>query len=456
VAYHLARQVNDCGEKGQGIDSITVMDAACSDMYDPGPTTEASFGWINANFEKKPRSYQQFNVLGMHAWRHDPVLNTLPRWNGSIVHVPKRLDDATLRNSFGFYHRPIGPLTESELRRMEPNVSFAADDSSFYLFPNEGSVDPSAAVQTMRLEAAKLGVSFLWKHRVLRILQNSDGIVNEVEYTRVEDDDGGGADSRNVITLKVSEIVIAAGLGSADLCGLPLQRNATLGRTVQYEKKNPETAQDPLQFTVNRVIVDMVHQYHILQRRCNGIIVVGGGGYLQMGGTSSTTTTNQVANNEPKATTSSQQDESSNESTKALTQLDRNHNIGSPLLCNVEQVGMKEAHRPIPLDGLPCIGYLPNVVLDRQEVAGVSSSTTTSTSRKRNVYAVLSHSGITLAPLLGALAAAELLDTGGTLSLDVLQPYRPERWLLHSHRSERCWTPSVRDTLPESNEGIGN
>ena len=61
-------------------------------------------------------------------------------------------------------------------------------------------------------------------------------------------------------------------------------------------------------------------------------------------------------------------------------------------------------HAPIPPDGLPTIGFI-----DPQ----------------RRVYAISTMSGITLAPLLARLAAAEIV--GGS-SLPALTSWRPDRF----------------------------
>lgn len=59
--------------------------------------------------------------------------------------------------------------------------------------------------------------------------------------------------------------------------------------------------------------------------------------------------------------------------------------------------------RPVPLDGQPIVGWLPEV---------------------ENFYAVVSHSAVHLAPILGRLAAAELT---GTVEPH-LEPFRPDRF----------------------------
>lgn len=59
--------------------------------------------------------------------------------------------------------------------------------------------------------------------------------------------------------------------------------------------------------------------------------------------------------------------------------------------------------RPMPRDGFPVVGYLPG-----------SSS----------VYVAVMHSGVTLAPIMGRLVAAEVIED---VSEALLSPYRPDR-----------------------------
>ena len=61
-------------------------------------------------------------------------------------------------------------------------------------------------------------------------------------------------------------------------------------------------------------------------------------------------------------------------------------------------------YRPMPADGLPILGF---------------------SAAAPNVYIALMHSGATLAPLVGELAAMEIMDGA---RVDILKPYRPERF----------------------------
>ena len=59
----------------------------------------------------------------------------------------------------------------------------------------------------------------------------------------------------------------------------------------------------------------------------------------------------------------------------------------------------------MPLDGYPILGFSSNAP---------------------NVYIALTHSGVTLGPLIGELATIEILDD---VQIESVAPYRPERFL---------------------------
>ena len=65
---------------------------------------------------------------------------------------------------------------------------------------------------------------------------------------------------------------------------------------------------------------------------------------------------------------------------------------------------VRSALRPMPPDGLPVLGHLPSTP---------------------NAYITYTHSGVTLAPMIGEMAALEI-RTG--VETEILAPYRPERF----------------------------
>jgi glycine/D-amino acid oxidase-like deaminating enzyme len=75
-----------------------------------------------------------------------------------------------------------------------------------------------------------------------------------------------------------------------------------------------------------------------------------------------------------------------------------------PSLEAANVVATKIAWRPIPIDGFPSVGPVPGV---------------------DGYFEAITHSGITLGPIVGRLLASEILDQ--TVD-DLLEPYRPSRF----------------------------
>ena len=437
VAFNLARLRHEYESNGTPEITITVIDAQCMDISDTNSTTKASFGWINANFMKQPLSYQTLNVLGIHAWYHDPVLKLLPRWNGSIVRKRRTASSNILNiDTSGYYNQSIGPLSDSDLYTLEPNATFTADEnvtSDVYYFPNEGFVDPCDAVRTMRNEAKRLDVSFLWNCTVKGIVTTST-VLDTTEpqmihrYTiEYQNNDGIPQISS---TIDADVVVIAAGIGSTSqaLGGLPMQQTNCSGSMIHFVKGKKYTACEVKasaqvqkeSASLQRVVVDMVNETHVLQRQ-NGTIIVGGGSPLHVGGThvAGTTTTKDGVKNEPLSTLSVKPAKSGH-----LKVAKRVQNLIPNLLDTMIVDKVQTAERSIPFDGLPSIGYYHSETMLKNEHC-MQQEGRTSMTNFGGIYSLVSHSGITLAPLLGGLAAAEILDPN--LSLDILTPYRPER-----------------------------
>ena len=70
---------------------------------------------------------------------------------------------------------------------------------------------------------------------------------------------------------------------------------------------------------------------------------------------------------------------------------------------NLQLESVEIGLRPIPADGLPVVGHLPQV---------------------NGLYLSVMHSGVTLAPAIGRFAAAELLDDAAIGLLDICRPQR--------------------------------
>jgi glycine/D-amino acid oxidase-like deaminating enzyme len=75
-----------------------------------------------------------------------------------------------------------------------------------------------------------------------------------------------------------------------------------------------------------------------------------------------------------------------------------------PALAGAEVESVSLCWRPMPQDEYPILGFAPG---------------------STSLYVTVTHSGVTLAPIIGELAAIELLDG---VKVDLLAPYRLERF----------------------------
>jgi glycine/D-amino acid oxidase-like deaminating enzyme len=359
VALHLARQ----GTK------VTVVDL--QSQKEMGRTTPASWAWLNAN-GKSPPAYAWLNQLGMDGWRRDPVLSKLPTWSGSLVRFKQQ------QSVLGGY-RCEGPLDKARLQELEPAADLQDESNSsngqttkstfVYYFPDEGLVDPSVAVGALREEATKLGVSFLGHHNVTGFLKSDDrGAILGITAIDAKGE---------TTTMEADVVVLAAGVGSADLGKIPL-----LHRPGQIALAKPANA---TKLSLQRIVVDTVRESHILQRQDRTLVV--GGGALEVGG-------------EGGAAVSTEEQSKSAPVSAYSTLLGVAQKVVPGVLGDLLRT--EQAVRPIPLDGLPAVGFI-----------------------EPSLYSVVSHSGVTLAPILGALAATEI---SRGITVEILEPFRPKRF----------------------------
>ena len=75
-----------------------------------------------------------------------------------------------------------------------------------------------------------------------------------------------------------------------------------------------------------------------------------------------------------------------------------------PAIADAKAIPTPVGYRPMPLDGFPIVGFTKAVP---------------------NLYIVLMHSGVTLAPLVGEMAALEIVDD---VQVEWFRSYRPERF----------------------------
>mmetsp|Transcript_22195 Transcript_22195/g.63677 ORF Transcript_22195/g.63677 Transcript_22195/m.63677 type:complete len:821 (-) Transcript_22195:141-2603(-) len=358
---------------------------------DIGEATTASWAWLNAN-DKAPWSYFSLNQLGMKVWRHDKVLKTLPVWCGGLVRRTKKprqertgVEDDPAK---GGGYVCIGPLTRNEVLVLDPVAEFlgelpkCGEEISFYA--DEGHVDPIKATRTIREEASRLGAKFVGNTNVEKTLVDCDDVV-----CGVITDDG--------TKFEADVVVVAAGVGSKELSGIDVMRQPgmiALTKPASAKSSAGREGVDLTGDTPRRILVDTINESHILQRREGELAI--GGGYLQVGGVASMSQLGGLTDRKKKE----------DDKNAAAKEMIRSASQVSPsAIESVEFSHAESADRPMPRDGLPAVGFL-----------------------RPGLFCVVSHSGITLGPLLGELAAIELQLCDQAAASELLEDYRPTRF----------------------------
>ncbi|KAL9190688.1 hypothetical protein ACHAXT_000394 [Thalassiosira profunda] len=401
IAYHLTKR----GVK------VTVMDRRTNLLppeneqqreIDPGTATCSSFAWLNSN-DKTPLQYKQFNQLGMEVWRRHNVLGSLPVWCGSMVRTAKQegvetdVGMPTLKH--GPFYAHVGPLSSEEARRLEPGIDWESsgaskadtegggerEETEIHLYPEEGHVDPYEAVKKLRLSARDNGVDFRGGVEISCIVRDVDDRVIGVECVNSQ----GGAEPTFVAA---DIVVIAAGANSSDpSLGIGSKRLKLLEQPgmLAFARGLNDSEKFGEHQRLKGIFVDTIAQAHVL-RRPDGTMVVGGG-QLVVGG----------------------DDDALSASSSAESQTDEDALVGNAMIQSAakgiapfelqqyELTRVTRANRPMPSDGLPVVGFVDE-----------------------GLYVAVMHSAVTMGPLVGELAAYEVVSGEG---FQILDRYRPSQ-----------------------------
>jgi glycine/D-amino acid oxidase-like deaminating enzyme len=338
IAWHLAR----AGTR------VTVTDASEAG----GVATRNSWAWINASWGN-PEPYFRLRVRAMDEWRRleQEISNLRVAWVGSLLWElpPEQLRSFLVGHTAWGYD--IHPVERAEMQRLEPHL---ADPPEFALHaPAEGAVEPLAATQALLSAAQALGATVI-PNIPVRSLKLRAGRVTGVET--------------NAGLLDADEIVVAAGVGTADLV-------VTVGLTL------PITASPAL------LVRSRPHA-----KRLNGLVM---SPTMQLRQTPQGRLVAAV-NFEPAGVDA----DSTKVAAAALYGMKRMI-ASKSLLLESHVIGV----RPIPKDGFPVVG----------RAIGIAG-----------LYVAVMHSGITLAPAMGRFVADEIL-TGRRDTL--IEPYGLERFL---------------------------
>jgi glycine/D-amino acid oxidase-like deaminating enzyme len=337
------------------------------------PASHASLGtfaWINASWAKQPKAYHSLNQQSVAYWHPlSKQLNIPVKWGGSLEWFgnPERQEKLSQQiqeqQSWGEPAKMLSPLNAKSL---EPKVNFMDVDAIAYS-QNDGAVDPAQATNQFLSAAMNNGAKVKYPCKLESI--------TDTTATRVANTTCG--------PINFNKLVLAVGAASntiTDIAKMDIPQRTTPGIIVVTE---------PIEPLLNNIIV--APGVHIHQR-LDGRVVLG-----EQAGPPNTSAHSARLQNRPNEYPG-----------EALAQQHANSILDNaikyvPQLSNAQVENVYIGWRPLPLDGHPVLGFSTEVPY---------------------VYIAVTHSGVTLAPILGRMVSQELI---GNKSIDALSRYRPSR-----------------------------
>src|SRR5262245_35256019 len=345
--------------------SVTVIDRQ-------GPATHASrasFAWINASWSKQPQAYHALNQAGVARWKLlQPELGLPVRWGGSLEGNADPSQEKELASRVAeqmAWGEQTRILAGGDLAELEPNVDFTSLRQVVYS-ANDGATNPIASTQAFLDAATKLGTKVLYPCELTAVIL-----------------DGG----------RLKAVVTSGGVIAADRLVLATGAAADAAKRFadwdfpQRDAPGVTAVTAPMPRIINRVLwMPKVH----LHQRDDGRIVLG-----EEDGPPASHADRLAGhpNDFPSREIALQHAE------RILKEAQRY----VPDLTKVTFENIVIGWRPMPLDGYPVLGASPV---------------------HPDVYLAVMHSGVTLAPHVGMLAAREIAE--GVLA-DELKPFRPDR-----------------------------
>ena len=332
-----------------------------------------SFAWINAG-AKEPVAYHNLNCRSLDMWARfaeaigddgDPASVGL-RWGGKVSWEADPASAPRLVARVRQLQRwgyPARLVDEGELKRLEPALEIGPVAAAEYS-PNEGQVEPQMVVDACLRRLREMGCEVLTETEVLGFERDGDGQVRSLNT---------GAGSR-----AIDVVVMSAGTDTtrlASLAGVKVPQAESPGVVIRTTPFPPLLRNVPVVYAPP--LGDGRREIHI--RQCaDGSLMIGEGDQESLA-----------------------EDDSQAHADDLLARACRY----LPGISGAHAIPVPVGWRPMPLDGYPVMGFA---------------------SEAPNLYVALTHSGVTLAPLLSLLATQEICD--GTPADALLGPYRPQRF----------------------------
>ncbi len=340
------------------------------------PASQASgnsFAWINASYFDAPDSYFVLRTHSLNEYHRLAQDVDIPiRWGGSLEWYD---DEAREKEVVDGVRRiqglgaPTWMIDNAKAKEIEPRLAIPGEQQIAWC-SRDGAVDPAGVTWAL----------------LRRVTVHGGKVVYPATVTSMETHENGISVVTDADTYEVDLAVAATGAGTSDIAAMmnlktdPM-RTSTPGIIVTTEPMGP---------LLNSVVYNLDSHFHQLS---DGRVLVG-----EKAGPPATDQHRAVLQGRPNTYP---------DSGLAGAHAERVLHGASryvPQLAEAKVASVGVGWRPLPQDGLPVVGQV-------QELP--------------QLYLAAMHSGVTLAPIVGHLAAMEILD-GVRVSL--LNDFRYERF----------------------------
>jgi len=340
-----------------------------------GPAAQASgnsFAWLNASWYDKPDSYFWLRTHSIAEYRRLAADVEFPiRWGGSLEWYHSMEEQEEMAAGVSRIQRlgaPTWMVGAERVAAIEPGVDLGGDWKAAWC-SRDGAIDPAAATRAL----------------VEGVRAHGGQVVFPAEVTSLEQRKDGVGVVTNAGSFSADLVVVAAGIEANDVAAM-----AGIGKQLLAPPKSGIIVTTrPTAATVNTVCYTSDSHFHQLP---DGRLIIG-----EKAGAPKTdehiALLTERPNVYPKAELAMQH---------AWRVIDT-ASAHCPSLADAEVERVGVGWRPLPVDGLPIVGHVPDAP---------------------RVYVAAMHSGVTLAPIIGHLAAMEILDG---VSVDLLSDFRIQR-----------------------------
>ncbi len=342
--------------------AVTVIDRSL-----PGSgATSHSFAWINAT-AKHPVSYHNFSrrsLVMLDRFAKNLDIDIGLRWGGQMEWAATKEGAAELKSRAAQLHSwgyPCRILDGIQMSELEPSISSGNVTAAIYC-ELDGAVEPTLAAEACIRVATKHGATAMLETEVTDIISDSSSAKVVAGGINIESD----------------VVVLAGGVDNtplAAMAGISIPQQDSPGVVI---RTNPIS--QPLLSNVSVVHAPPLEtgrpEIH-LRQSIDGTAMIGEG---------------------------SQESLARDDTQPHADELLARAAEYVPALRGASAIPVPVGYRPMPLDGFPVIGF----------------------SRKApNLYLALTHSGVTLAPLMAQMATMEIVDGA---QVEFLSDYRPDRF----------------------------